>query len=251
MIELNTPTGRFSFYKEDVLYMEEGINDSREANVQCYIGLVKGGASWATDVTDSYDLFNAVENIWGGELKQEVLDSGAPVIVRPDSGDPVAMVLTTVRLLDDKFGSTENNKGFRVLNPAVRVIQGDGICYETISQILFTLKLNGYSVDNVAFGMGGALLQHVNRDTFQFAMKCSAIIKKDGEIVEVYKDPITDQGKKSKRGILRLVKDDFGGYRTCRDFEVGDQQEILKTVFLNGKVTKEYSFTEVRENAEP
>ena len=60
--------------------------------------------------------------------------------------------------------------------------------------------MSGYSADNIAFGMGGGLLQHVNRDTMKFAMKCSAIVK-DGHVVEVYKDPITDQGKKSKKGL--------------------------------------------------
>jgi len=42
-------------------------------------------------------------------------------------------------------------------------------------------------------------MQNVNRDTCKFAIKASAI-KVNGEWRDVYKDPITDPGKKSLRG---------------------------------------------------
>jgi nicotinamide phosphoribosyltransferase len=192
-------------------------------------------------VSDSYDLYNAVENLWGGELKKDIEESGAILIVRPDSGNPVEVVLKTTQLLDSRFGSTYNTKGFKVLNH-VRVIQGDGINEESIRQILEVLKANGYSATNIAFGMGGALLQQVNRDTQKFAMKCShAVI--NGKSVEVYKDPVTDHGKKSKKGMLDLV------YRMNK-FETiqGDNAwgSVLKVVFQDGKVTKEYTLDEIR-----
>ena len=47
-------------------------------------------------VSDSYDLFNAVDKIWGGELRQEVIDSGATIVVRPDSGDPAVVPVQCV-----------------------------------------------------------------------------------------------------------------------------------------------------------
>lgn len=222
----------------------------KEGEVEAYRNMLTQYAkpgSLVAVVSDSYDLFNAVENIWGAQLKQEVLDSGATVVIRPDSGDPTIMVVKTIKLLDKAFGTTVNSKGYRVLHPSVRVIQGDGINKESISNILKALEFNGYSVDNVAFGMGGALLQHVNRDTLKFAMKCSAIATKD-KFVEVFKEPKTDPGKASKRGILRLVKDDYNNFRTVRAHEVGDQVEMLETVFENGKVVKEYTFDEVRKN---
>jgi nicotinamide phosphoribosyltransferase len=83
----------------------------------------------------------------------------------------------------------------------VRIIQGDGIDHASIRSILFSLTIAGYSADNIAFGQGGALLQQVNRDTLKFAMKCSAA-RVNGEWRDVYKDPVTDTGKKSKRGML-------------------------------------------------
>ena len=224
----------------------------RDGEVDAYRNMIEKFAkpgSLVAVVSDSYDLYEAVEHIWGGELKQEVIDSGATIVIRPDSGDPTTVVLHTMRILEDMFGVSTNLKGYKVLHPSVRVIQGDGIDKDSIESILKAMKINNYSVDNIAFGMGGALLQHLNRDTLRFAMKCSAIVK-DGEVIEVYKDPKTDPGKRSKRGILRLVKDDYGNFRTVRNFEVGDQIEVLENVFLNGEVTKEYTFSEVRTNAE-
>lgn len=156
-------------------------------------------------VSDSYDIYNACENIWGGSLRQEVIDSGAIVVIRPDSGNPVEVVSRLLNILNDKFGSVVNTKGYRVLNN-VRLIQGDGVDPESIKTILAAMKENGYSADNIAFGMGGALLQKLNRDTYGFAMKCSAI-KIDGVWNDVFKEPVTQKSKFSKRGRLRLLTD--------------------------------------------
>jgi len=198
-------------------------------------------------VSDSYDIFNAAKNGWGGELKQEVLDSGAIVVVRPDSGDPVSVNVKLISILDQKFGSVKNEKGYYVLNN-VRIIQGDGVNENSIKAILDAITEIGYSANNFAFGMGGALLQAMDRDTQKWAMKCSSM-QIDGEWKDVYKQPITDPGKDSKRGRLTLVQDDYMNYRTVRESEIGDQVEILETVFENGKIIKEYTFDEIRANS--
>jgi len=194
-------------------------------------------------VSDSYDIYNACK-MWGTELKQEVLDSGATLVVRPDSGNPSEVVLKCIEILDQHFGSVVNEKGFKVLNN-VRVIQGDGINHASIKAILAVLYLAGYSADNVAFGQGGALLQQVNRDTLKFAMKCSAI-RVNGEWRDVYKDPITDQGKRSKRGLVTLYQDRDGTYRSgVQDWEM----DALHVVFSDGVQYNRLSFDEVRANA--
>lgn len=206
----------------------------------------KEGAMLAV-VSDSYDIFNACENIWGGELRQEVIDSGATVIIRPDSGDPVDVMEQVMTILMKKFGYTTNSKGYKVLNN-VRVIQGDGVNAKTIEDMLWSFEDYDWSTDNIAFGMGGALLQASDRDTQKFAMKASSTII-NGRERDVFKDPITDKGKASKKGRLTLVKDDFENFRTVRESEVGDQTEILQEVFNNGKIIKEYTFEEVRANS--
>ena len=110
-------------------------------------------------VSDSYDIFNAVSNIWGKELIDEVISSRSRVVIRPDSGNPVAVVLDVLNRLGATFGFTLNNKGFKVLHNSVRVIQGDGINLDSIENILSTMKINNWSAENIAFGMGGMLLQ--------------------------------------------------------------------------------------------
>lgn len=198
-------------------------------------------------VSDSYDIYNAVEKIWGEELRQEVIDSGATVVIRPDSGNPPEVVLKTLRILDSKFGSTTNSKGYKELN-YVKVIQGDGINEQSINDILTLATSSGYSADNIAFGMGGALLQQVNRDTQKFAMKASAAMV-GNKWVDVFKDPVTDTGKRSKRGRITLVKDDNNNFRTVPLNAVGDQVELLEDVFENGKLLRDMTFAQVRKNA--
>ena len=164
-------------------------------------------------VSDSWNIFEAVEKIWGEQLKQEVIDSGATIVIRPDSGEPIEIVSKVAHLLSEKFGYEINSKGYKVLKN-VRIIQGDGVNQDSIRQILQRLKDEKFSASNIAFGIGGSLLQKVNRDTLKFAYKCSAIVT-DGELREVYKQPITDPGKNSKRGRLDLILKD-GKYETVK-----------------------------------
>lgn len=194
-------------------------------------------------VSDSYDIFNACK-LWGTELKDDVLMSGATVVVRPDSGNPSDVVVKCLHILEKYFGSTKNSKGYMVLNN-VRVIQGDGIDHTTIRSILFSMEIAGFSADNVAFGQGGALLQQVNRDTMQFAMKCSAA-EINGKWVDVYKDPITDSAKASKKGRVTLYKNNAGEYFSgVEDWPT----PVLRTVFENGELKNEITFDEVRANS--
>lgn len=206
----------------------------------------KPGALLAV-VSDSYDIFNAVKNIWGNKLRQQVIDSGAIVVVRPDSGDPVTVVTQVVKDLAESFGTQTNGKGYKVLNN-VRVIQGDGVNPESIQGILTSLENNGFSADNIAFGMGGALLQRLDRDTLKFAMKASAI-EVNGVWRDVFKQPITDTVKKSKKGILALVKEN-GEYRTVNERGLTSQDvNVLRPVFENGQLLVDENFATIRDRA--
>ncbi len=196
-------------------------------------------------VSDSYDVYNACKNIWGGVLKEEVLKRKGTLVIRPDSGIPKDVVLKVTEILGEQFGYTINAKGYRVLHPNVRVIQGDGVEYDSIGEILEHLKQHNWSADNIAFGMGGGLLQKLNRDTQKFAFKCSSAIV-NGEARDVFKDPVTDSGKRSKRGRLKLVMENET-YITRSQEEAG--MDILQTVFENGEIKKKYSFEEVKENS--
>ena len=229
----------------------------REREVNAYDNMLtqfaKPGAILAV-VSDSYDVFNAASKLWGEELRQKVIDSGATVVIRPDSGDPETVCRRLVQILHEKFGATKNAKGFWVLNN-VRLIQGDGVNEHTIRNILGSFMAYGYSADNIAFGMGGALLQQVDRDTQKFAMKCSSI--KTAYLdkwFDVQKDPVTDSGKKSKAGRVALWESG-GEYvsgvdapRNWTDKGFG-WKNALETVYCDGKLIRDYSFEEVRANA--
>jgi nicotinamide phosphoribosyltransferase len=281
----------------------------RDNEVEAYRNMLKkfgGEGKLLAVVSDSYDIYNACK-LWGTELKQEVIDSKAIVVIRPDSGVPVDVVagrrfedvadlddytllgvntdvvrvnfdkyyeiesydtgwttkftikeireeevLGVVRTLAKYFGFTVNDKGYNVLNN-VRVIQGDGINEKSITQILERLTAFGWSADNVAFGMGGALLQIVNRDTQKFAMKCSAA-KVNDEWIDVFKDPITDSGKRSKKGRLTTVERVNGGKIEFLTIRISDLQcyisdgwtEALETVWVAGKLLRDENLEEIR-----
>lgn len=227
----------------------------REHEVDAYRNMLqqygKPGAVIAV-VSDSYDIYNACENLWGGELRQEVIDSGATVVIRPDSGDPVEVCCKVAKILDDRFGSRVNEKGFRVLNH-VRVIQGDGISGPSeIGAILSAFADMGFSAENIAFGMGGGLLQKVNRDTYGFAMKCSAI-SVNGNWRDVYKDPIAG-GKTSKMGRLELVEHE-GTIKTmtlqeARAWTDKPMRSLLQVVYENGHFRNISALADVRERAQ-
>ncbi|WP_444918373.1 nicotinate phosphoribosyltransferase [Microbulbifer sp. ANSA003] len=199
-------------------------------------------------VSDSYDLWSAIENIWGGELKERVENNGGTLVIRPDSGDPVDIVTQTIERLMRIFGATINSKGFRVLPDFIRVIQGDGISLHTIEGILSAMKARKQSAENISFGMGGELLQKVNRDTMRFAMKASAV-RVDGLWRDVYKDPATDSGKRSKRGRLALINRTDGTPYTIREQDIGGRNNLLETVYRNGKLLIEQDLETIRERA--
>jgi nicotinamide phosphoribosyltransferase len=198
-------------------------------------------------VSDSYDIYNACSHIWGEELKEQVVSNGGIIVIRPDSGDPVTVVNKVISILMDKFGYETNKKGYKLLPSYIRVIQGDGINLDSITDILENLKNHNISAENIAFGMGGELLQKLSRDTLDFAMKASAA-KINDVWIDIYKEPITDSKKNSKKGRLALIKDN-GEYKTIRIEELQDQENMLKTIFKNGQILQRYSFDQIRENS--
>ncbi len=199
-------------------------------------------------VSDSYDLWRAIDHLWGGPLKSKIEQSGGTLVVRPDSGYPPAVVTETIDRLMSKFGSRTNIRGYRVLPDYIRVIQGDGVSLESIQDILDAMKNRKQSAENISFGMGGELLQKLNRDTLMFAMKASAACV-EGEWRDVYKDPVTDPDKRSKKGRLALIKTDNTRFETARQEQLGNRQDFLSPVFENGQLIREFSFDEVRANA--
>lgn len=229
------------------------ISWGRENELAAYRNVVdhfaKPGALFAC-VSDSYDLWNVLENVWGGELRDQIEKSGATLVVRPDSGNPAEVVLKTLQTLERKVGAPLNMRGFKLLPKWIRVIQGDGINHESIEEILSVMRTHNYSASNIAFGMGGALLQKVDRDTQKFAFKPSEVIV-NGDARPIAKDPVTDPGKKSKGGRLALVHGPGGKLMTVDPAKLhGARQDLLDVVFENGVVERTQTLDDVRVNAD-
>ena len=199
-------------------------------------------------VSDSYNVYEACEKLWGEMLHDKVLQREGVLVVRPDSGYPRDVVLRVLEILGKKFGFQSNPKGYRVLNPKVRVIQGDGVNYWTIQDTLTAMMRAGWSADNITFGMGGALLQQLNRDTQKFAFKTSAVTI-NGEDHPVYKDPVEGHEKVSKGGrmALRRVSGRWSTQIVTNKYE--DPRDLLRMVFKDGEVLVTQTVAEIRELA--
>lgn len=231
----------------------------REGEADAFANMIKqfaGEGKAFSVVSDSYDLWNAIDNIWGDELKAQIENMGGTLVIRPDSGDPCKVVREVLERLANKFGTQLNQKGYKVLPDCVRVIQGDGINANSIGKILDTIMAAGFSAENVTFGMGGGLLQQVNRDTMSWAMKASAICRGDSldtaQWQDVFKDPITSHSKRSKKGRLALVATlaDQTDVKTIREDSLTEKDSnLLQDVFVNGKLLVDDTLSTIRERA--
>lgn len=226
----------------------------REGETAAYANMLKqfGGAGKAFSVvSDSYDLWNAIDNIWGDTLKEEVKKMGGTLVIRPDSGEPIKVVREALERLAVKFGTTINSKGYKVLPDYVRIIQGDGISAQSLGKIINAVMDAGFSAENITFGMGGGLLQQVNRDTMSWAMKASAI-SINGEWRDIYKDPVTSHSKRSKKGRLALIKDSSGQLKTVKSEDLKavtntNSESLLRDVYVDGKLLIDDNLTVIRE----
>jgi nicotinamide phosphoribosyltransferase len=203
-------------------------------------------------VADSYNYETFVVKM-GTEYKNRILERDGVFVIRPDSvtpnnPTPEDLCVWTLNSLWETFGGTINTKGFKVINPKVRVLWGDGIEKDGVAKILNGAFQAGFSVENFAcFGMGGGLLQKVNRDTQRFAFKSSAQCR-NGVWYDVYKKPL-DESKASKKGKLKLIINEAGEYETVKQDEKPEYQDQLVTVFENGELIQDYTFEEIRANA--
>lgn len=225
-------------------------------------------------VSDSYDFWKIhTETIH--KLKEKILKREGKVVFRGDSGEPIEIICGLghkyssyseyceymiaqdktpseaeykgqIELLWECFGGSINEQGYKVLDSHVGAIYGDGINFERIEKICNILKSKGFASINVVFGIGSFSMGYATRDQQGSAVKATACIV-DGEFREIFKDPITDSGKKSAKGLLAVFKnsDDDFYLKDQASFEEIENCE-LKTIFKNGVVVKETSLSKIR-----
>lgn len=230
--------------KDDFGAAEMSVTRLEEAVKRTQRGI---GIPLQSVVIDTYDDERFVKEYLGEQLKDRIVASGGVIVARPDSGDPLTKPIQVIEWLDEKFGSTDNDKGFRVLSPSVRVIQGDGINQDSLVKILENLVESGYSLDNLTFGMGGGLTHGPGRDEFSFSMKATARLGGSGW-VNLLKEPKTDASKKSLTGLAHTQYDGDELIVTA-DYTVFQDQKGWKRYFQEGYVEYVPTFDEVRARA--
>lgn len=210
-------------------------------------------------VIDTYDAKRFVRDFIGTKLKATIEEigkrcPGAKLVMRPDSGDPTTMPIEILEILMEKFGSTVNVNGYSVLPGYIGVIQGDGINEESIRTIVENLEAKKYSLENIVFGMGGKLVHpEKGRDTFSFCMKGSAQQLEDGTWEDLFKDPITDVGKRSLRGRVTTYECTNTGKIMSERIELQEVNPFLRDMmvdmYIDGKIMNLSSFDDVRARA--
>lgn len=217
----------------------------KDHEIDAYINMMEAYPTGIISiVSDSYDIFNACDKIFGVELKDRILKRDGVVVIRPDSGDPAETIASVLTILEKHFGTTKNEKGYKELPAQVRLLQGDGVNLASIERILSMMRWRSFSANNIVFGMGGALLQKMDRDTLGFAFKCSAI-KRAGVWHDVFK---TASGKKSLRGRLAVIKNAKGEIETISgnpDLVLGE--DLLGIKFMNGGLYEFPTLQGIRE----
>lgn len=227
-----------------VVYLREGEYEAFMNSVRNF-----GGGLFAV-VIDSYSTKAALKWLLTNKEFLTILkEKGGQCVLRPDSGCPIEMVKLCCDMVAKYLGFTVNSKGYKVLNPLFRIIQGDGVDLNMIKRIItWVVHAKKYSQENFNYGEGGGLLQHCNRDWLKYAMKMSAA-KVNGEWRGVYKEPETDPSKRSKEGRLDLIVED-GEYKTIvLDSEsISHPDSVLVLMFENGDVLYKPTLEEVRAN---
>ena len=200
-------------------------------------------------VSDTYNIYKACR-YYASELKSVIMGREGTLVVRPDSGHPPTVVLECLEILWEGYkaeGSYVGKNGrYKLLPSQIRLIQGDGIDHAMLGEILRVMETAGFSADNIAFGSGGGLLQNVNRDTLKMAFKASSYVV-DGERRDERKEPVTDPGKRSKKGRFKVIRID--GILNCVSEDDPRGEDLLETVFLNGEILVHPDFNEIRERA--
>jgi nicotinamide phosphoribosyltransferase len=212
-------------------------------------------------VSDTWDFWQVITEFLPA-LKARILARAGKVVIRPDSGDPVKIIVGdkhapagspaykgAIECMWETFGGVITDKGFKLLDGHIGLIYGDSITPERQVEILEGLKQKGFASYNVVLGIGSYTYEYVTRDTFGFAMKATY-----GEVNsvgrDIFKDPKTDDGtKKSAKGLMQVFKNAKTGKLELKDqccWEEEGQGE-LKTVFKDGKLTVDWTLAEIRD----
>jgi nicotinamide phosphoribosyltransferase len=209
------------------------------------------------------DTWNIWEVIWDylPRLKDAILAREGKVVLRPDSGDPVKILLGDPESEDyrvragvykgllEVIGGTRDANDFLHLDPHIGAIYGDSITLDRQDAILRGLYNMRISFEGV-LGIGSFTYAHVTRDTDGWAMKAT-YAKVNGKDIAIQKDPVTDSGlKKSATGLLK-VEEVEGKLTLVENVDwKGESEGLLKEVFNEGFAPLSENLTTMRGRVE-
>lgn len=210
-------------------------------------------------VSDTWDFWQVLTE-FTRKLRGEILARQGKVVFRPDSGDPVKIIVGdpeapegspeskgAVQCLWEVFGGTTTSEGYRLLDEHVGLIYGDSITLDRAQRILAGLKDKGFASGNMVFGIGSFTYQHVTRDTFGTAIKAT-FGKVNGQERELFKAPKTDDGvKKSARGLIRVEHEGDKFVLYDRQTWEQERQGAMETVFYNGELKRFDTLSTIRK----
>lgn len=231
-------------------------NEGEIAYIDHQLTAFEGLGRIVSMVGDGKDIFRFAEHL-ATTFRDRIIDLhtrlGMKVVCRPDSGDALEVVPRILRLFAAAFPTSKTSNDYTKLYGGIGILQGDGVDHSLIKTMLGNMMAMGFSPDNIVFGSGGALLQKVNRDTFKWAQKASAVLVRTGDNVEwvgIAKDPITDQGKKSKEGVLTLVRSRLTGEQMTVRIDQGpldeEFEDLMVDVYDTGEFFNETTLDEAR-----
>ena len=212
-------------------------------------------------VSDTWDFWQVITGFLP-ELKEKILARNGKVVIRPDSGDPVKIIVGdrdapvgspeykgAIECLWETFGGTITQKGYKLLDGHIGLIYGDSITTERQLAILEGLKTKGFASYNVVLGIGSYTYEYVTRDTFGFAMKAT-YGEVNGVGRDIFKDPKTDDGtKKSAKRLMQVYRNSATGKLALKDQCTWKEegQGELKTVLKDGQLLVDWSLAEIRD----
>lgn len=248
----------FSVFASEHSTCTSNANGSTKEEINWVIRMLKEhpDAPIMSFVADSYDVYNFTNEVTRPNtvIRDIMSRREQKFVIRPDSGNPLAVLPKMLAIMENNNVFDIEIKGqdniTRKASSKYGILWGDGISPETIEDILKMVLELGYAAENMVFGSGGDLGQKHNRDTLGFAVKCSSITLRDGTERDVFKDPITDKGKTSKKGKVTtfyntVTKEYFVG-KIGEDYD--NSIEVLETIYDNG-IVKEYTLDEIRERS--
>lgn len=199
-------------------------------------------------VSDTWNLWRVVQQ-YLPRLGKDLTDRKAPLIIRPDSGDPVKILtgdptgsepaerlgLVPYLLEIHEHNVRYTTQGYRLLPQYLGTVYGDSMNPERCDLLNKQLLNQGICPTNTVRGIGSFTYEYQTRDSLGQAVKATQANVR-GEERDIFKKPVTDSGEKhSNIGRVGLILGEDGSILGSRDrLRAGDPDNYPWTPMVDG-----------------